>query len=359
MDESALAAKVERTSVWGDGGESQETAFGYGSVAEITQSAPLRGRVSKQSTEATTTNMRLRSTVDNGRRRRKASMIPDVELESFHESNGGKLTGALPVRPLKPKDAHVRLLVRTAVVSRILLWMAIVISQIFITKYDSSTLQLFPRNPSTEPAYSTQSAAYSWPMASNSYTLDSFLRPALEPFLRWDAFYFLHIAEHGYVFEHQLAFFPLLPSLMKLLATGMFTFAFYVFEHIESIDNINAYSAPPSPSPSCSTISSDDKSHFTEAAAPYIGPRHLAHIFCPCVVIFVPPLSRSSQIPSAGPDFEPVLYPNPGGSLHVVYLYRELVCIIDVLGARVLHCGKRGESAKWWPQCRIWAHDHG
>ncbi|KAJ3788657.1 glycosyltransferase family 76 protein [Lentinula aff. detonsa] len=37
-----------------------------------------------------------------------------------------------------------------------------------------------------------------------------------KPLLRWDVFHFAHIAEHGYVYEHEWAFFPGLPLLMSL-----------------------------------------------------------------------------------------------------------------------------------------------
>ncbi|XP_072287020.1 GPI mannosyltransferase 2 isoform X2 [Pyxicephalus adspersus] len=39
---------------------------------------------------------------------------------------------------------------------------------------------------------------------------------------RWDAEHFLFIAEHGYVYEHNTAFFPLLPMVIRGLAQGPF-----------------------------------------------------------------------------------------------------------------------------------------
>jgi phosphatidylinositol glycan class V len=39
-----------------------------------------------------------------------------------------------------------------------------------------------------------------------------------QPLLRWDSFHFLHIAEHGYVFENQWAFFPGVPFVMHASA---------------------------------------------------------------------------------------------------------------------------------------------
>lgn len=46
---------------------------------------------------------------------------------------------------------------------------------------------------------------------------DSIVEFLLGGFRRWDAEYFLHIAEHGYTYENILAFFPLYPLCTKLI----------------------------------------------------------------------------------------------------------------------------------------------
>jgi phosphatidylinositol glycan class V len=38
------------------------------------------------------------------------------------------------------------------------------------------------------------------------------------PFLRWDTFHFLHVAEQGYAYEHEWAFFPGVPIVMHAMA---------------------------------------------------------------------------------------------------------------------------------------------
>lgn len=50
----------------------------------------------------------------------------------------------------------------------------------------------------------------------------SVLQRCLTVFLRWDALYFVHIAEEGYIYEQEHAFFPLLPLAARFFAnTGI------------------------------------------------------------------------------------------------------------------------------------------
>ncbi len=55
----------------------------------------------------------------------------------------------------------------------------------------------------------------SYPPSSRA---DELVRRALAPFARWDALYFLQIAMEGYQFEHQHAFYPALPALLRCTA---------------------------------------------------------------------------------------------------------------------------------------------
>lgn len=46
--------------------------------------------------------------------------------------------------------------------------------------------------------------------------LEKFLNFFVSGFRRWDAEYFLHIAEYGYTYEHTLAFYPLYPGILNI-----------------------------------------------------------------------------------------------------------------------------------------------
>ncbi|KLO18377.1 glycosyltransferase family 76 protein [Schizopora paradoxa] len=48
-------------------------------------------------------------------------------------------------------------------------------------------------------------------------------RPFFSFLLRWDAFHFVHIAKEGYAYEHEFAFFPGTPSLMRFVS-GLMAF---------------------------------------------------------------------------------------------------------------------------------------
>lgn len=54
--------------------------------------------------------------------------------------------------------------------------------------------------------------------ASQPRPLDAAINLALGGFRRWDAHYYLHIAEHGYTYEQSLAFYPLFPGVVHLIA---------------------------------------------------------------------------------------------------------------------------------------------
>lgn len=76
-------------------------------------------------------------------------------------------------------------------------------------EFDCCSDAMFPRT----------SSLHSSPSSSTT-PLDPILFPLLKPFLRWDALYFLHLSRDGYVYEHDFAFFPLLPLSSRFLGQG-------------------------------------------------------------------------------------------------------------------------------------------
>ncbi|RKP37479.1 hypothetical protein BJ085DRAFT_36695 [Dimargaris cristalligena] len=180
-------------------------------------------------------------------------------------------TAALCPRPSSPTGRAFKV-ARIALLSRVIVIVLAVLSNLFVDDYDSSfdlvydtshtrtyspnwskmpltdgpsanLVRLTPLNPvSTSPDGNSHSdPRLPEPpdtMASHlrqstgtiSATDDHFnhdpaplrywLKPWLRVFVRWDAIYFVHLAEEGhYIYEQEHAFFPMLPMLMRFFAT--------------------------------------------------------------------------------------------------------------------------------------------
>lgn len=56
---------------------------------------------------------------------------------------------------------------------------------------------------------------------SKDNPLDTCVHYILGGFMRWDGVYFLHVAEHGYIYENSLAFFPLFSWCVRILANSL------------------------------------------------------------------------------------------------------------------------------------------
>ncbi len=60
------------------------------------------------------------------------------------------------------------------------------------------------------------------PIVYRRNRLDHWVEFLCEGFRRWDGIYFMHIAEHGYTYENNLAFFPGFPLIVQLVANTIF-----------------------------------------------------------------------------------------------------------------------------------------
>ncbi|KAJ2797637.1 ER membrane glycoprotein subunit of the GPI transamidase complex-like protein [Coemansia furcata] len=90
--------------------------------------------------------------------------------------------------------------IKYAAASRAVVLVLGAVSNTIINDYDASTSLVLP---------------------DASLIFESVLRTLAHVFVRWDSFYFLHIADAGYVHEQEHAFFPLLPMLMRLVASTL------------------------------------------------------------------------------------------------------------------------------------------
>ncbi|XP_067928703.1 GPI mannosyltransferase 2-like [Watersipora subatra] len=84
------------------------------------------------------------------------------------------------------------------------------------------------------------SDAFDPPAVTNKTGLaDDLIEFTLSGFRRWDAIYMLHIAEHGYIYEHTMAFFPAFPFTVRVVG---FTFL-YPLKYIMSVRHIMMFAA--------------------------------------------------------------------------------------------------------------------
>ena len=63
---------------------------------------------------------------------------------------------------------------------------------------------------------------FSPPNIHRNNCIDYYVEILLGGFRRWDAIYFLHIAEFGYTYENTLAFFPLFPMVVRTVGNTLF-----------------------------------------------------------------------------------------------------------------------------------------
>ena len=75
---------------------------------------------------------------------------------------------------------------------------------------------------------------FSPPSEEEPKVADDFFDFLFDGFRRWDAVYFLHIAEHGYVYENSLAFSPLFPMCCTVLSNTIF----YPLQYVTTYSNV-------------------------------------------------------------------------------------------------------------------------
>ncbi|ORX39481.1 mannosyltransferase [Piromyces finnis] len=103
-----------------------------------------------------------------------------------------------------PKNKiKIKTIIKYAIQSRCLIWIIALISKIFVNEHDSSASLIL----------SDKQQNYSY--------LDHLVIKLFGVFIRWDSFFFYHIAENGYVYEQETAFFPFLPYMMRFLSNSI------------------------------------------------------------------------------------------------------------------------------------------
>ncbi|KAK3834018.1 MAG: GPI mannosyltransferase 2 [Linnemannia gamsii] len=100
-----------------------------------------------------------------------------------------------------------------ALISRLVIWVIAVVSHVLIQDYDSALELTLPIDTTGQQLF----------------------KSIFGVFLRWDAFYFVHIAEKGYVFEQAHAFFPLVPALTRLVANTVLAPLSFIMDYKQQL----------------------------------------------------------------------------------------------------------------------------
>ncbi|KAI9091348.1 hypothetical protein K1719_028159 [Acacia pycnantha] len=110
--------------------------------------------------------------------------------------------------------AHKALVLKSAILSRLLVFSLIIIFRLLVSPYDTSA----PLNPdcltrsNTDPGQESSRPNMLWPN----------LGSAIENGIVWDSVYFVRIAQCGYEYEQSYAFLPLLPICISFLSHTVF-----------------------------------------------------------------------------------------------------------------------------------------
>ncbi|GBB99100.1 hypothetical protein RclHR1_03410013 [Rhizophagus clarus] len=100
-------------------------------------------------------------------------------------------------------NKHITLILKLSILSRFLTWIIALISTFIVEDYDSSVDTILASQ-------------------EDLTIVQNIFNVCFRVFLRWDAFYFTHIGEEGYIYEQEHAFFPLLPLLARGLTNSVF-----------------------------------------------------------------------------------------------------------------------------------------
>jgi len=111
---------------------------------------------------------------------------------------------------LNKRKNNLKTVMKYAFLSRLVIWIIALVSHGVVSEHDSSaSLILYD---------STQHYSL----------LDRLVIKLFGVFIRWDSFFFYHIAENGYIYEQETAFFPFLPFMMRFLSNTSILSIFYI-----------------------------------------------------------------------------------------------------------------------------------